>query len=60
MTINDKVKCGETTCVVLTNTKTGEKRVIGPEPTTPKYRVEVKVTVTDLRTGEVQKYEITR
>lgn len=54
---------GETLGVVLTNVKTGQKRIIDqtPSPTQiepPTQRIEV--IVTDLRTGKKQRYEVTR
>ena len=61
MTINEKLKTGETVGAVLTNAKTGEKRFVGGAPTPkaePRYKVEVKIT--DLKTGEIHKYEATR
>lgn len=55
--INDKMNLGEMVSAVLTNAKTGEKRVIDEKGLRKeaKYRVEVKVT--NLETGEVHTYE---
>ena len=58
--INDKMETAETVSAVLTNAKTGQKRII--EENSPqakaKYRIEVKVT--NLETGEVQTYDDSR
>lgn len=57
--INEKLEGGETVSAVLTNVKTGEVKIVGEAPkSAPKYRVEV--TVINLETGEVHKYEATR
>ena len=52
--LDDDVRTGETVSAILRNVETGEKRVIE----SAKYKIEV--TVTDLRTGEVHKYEAKR
>ena len=60
--VNDKIGTGETVIAVLTNAETGEKRTIEPkkksEPVVHTQRIEV--IVTDLVTGRVQRYEVTR
>ena len=59
MTINEKMNAGETVSAVLTNAKTGKKRVVGGAPKKGlRYKVEVKIT--DLQTGEIHKYEANR
>ncbi len=58
MAINDEVNSGEEVSAVLTNAATGEKRIVGEPKRAPKYRVEV--TITNLETGKVHKYETTQ
>ena len=58
MTINEKLEGGEEVSAILTNVKTGETRTVGGKKKTLKYRVEM--TITNLETGEVHKYEATR
>jgi PBP1b-binding outer membrane lipoprotein LpoB len=53
MTIpTQKIKMGETITAILTNVKTGKKRVIGGAPET-KHKYRVKIEVYDLKTGEI-------
>lgn len=61
MGLNDRVSLGETVSAVLTNVKTGEKRVIDDKGLQKEAKYKIEVTVTDLRTGEVYfKYEAKR
>lgn len=53
--VNDKLNTGETVSAVLRKVQTGEKQVTDEKP---KYKVEVKIT--NLDTGEIHSYEVTR
>lgn len=61
MPINEKMNCGESVVAVLKNAATGEKRVIDDvQFGTPSAKYKFEVKVTNLRTGEVHKYEVER